>query len=105
MPGLQTEPRAPFTGYPLSMILGIDIGGTKCAAIRATDSGKIEAREEIETHAEEGPAAVITRLIDASRKVAGSEKPERIGISCGGPLDTKSGIVFEVPNLPGWSNV
>lgn len=87
------------------MILGIDIGGTKCAAIRAADSGEIEAREGIETLADEGPEAIIARLIEAAKKVAGKDKPARIGISCGGPLNTKSGVVFEVPNLPGWSGM
>jgi Transcriptional regulator/sugar kinase len=87
------------------MILGIDIGGTKCAAVSATNSGKIEKRREVDTHAEEGAAAVITRLIEAAREVCGSQKPACIGISCGGPLDTKAGVVFEVPNLPGWENM
>jgi glucokinase len=87
------------------MILGIDIGGTKCAAIRATDAGEILAREEIETRANEGPEKVLDRLAKAAQKVAGKEKPKAIGISCGGPLDTKRGIVFEVPNLPGWTDV
>ena len=25
-----------------------------------------------------------------------------IGVSCGGPLDTKTGVVYSPPNLPGW---
>ena len=25
-----------------------------------------------------------------------------IGVSCGGPLDTKTGIIYSPPNLPGW---
>jgi glucokinase len=87
------------------MILGIDIGGTKCAAIRATETGDIQAREEIETRPEEGPDKVLERLTKAASKVAGKSLPKRIGISCGGPLDTKQGIVFEVPNLPGWVDV
>jgi len=28
-----------------------------------------------------------------------------IGISCGGPLDSKKGIIYSPPNLPGWDNV
>lgn len=28
-----------------------------------------------------------------------------IGISCGGPLDSRRGIVFSPPNLPGWDKV
>lgn len=28
-----------------------------------------------------------------------------IGISCGGPLDSKKGIIMSPPNLPGWDNI
>ena len=28
-----------------------------------------------------------------------------IGISCGGPLDSRNGIILSPPNLPGWDNV
>jgi glucokinase len=28
-----------------------------------------------------------------------------VGISCGGPLDTKSGLVYDPPNLPGWTAI
>jgi len=30
---------------------------------------------------------------------------EGIGISCGGPLDSKRGIILSPPNLPGWDEV
>jgi glucokinase len=33
------------------------------------------------------------------------EKLARIGISCGGPLDSQKGIIYSPPNLPGWDNV
>jgi glucokinase len=28
-----------------------------------------------------------------------------IGISCGGPLDSRKGVVMSPPNLPGWDNI
>jgi glucokinase len=28
-----------------------------------------------------------------------------IGISCGGPLDSKTGIIYSPPNLPGWDEI
>ena len=28
-----------------------------------------------------------------------------MGISCGGPLDSKTGVVMSPPNLPGWDNI
>ena len=30
------------------------------------------------------------------------ESVSAIGVSCGGPLDTKTGVVYSPPNLPGW---
>jgi glucokinase len=30
---------------------------------------------------------------------------KRIGISCGGPLNSKTGTIYSPPNLPGWDNV
>jgi glucokinase len=33
------------------------------------------------------------------------ENLKGIGISCGGPLDSKKGMIYSPPNLPGWDNV
>lgn len=33
------------------------------------------------------------------------ERLQAIGISCGGPLDSRSGLVLSPPNLPGWDKV
>src|SRR5690606_32139356 len=33
------------------------------------------------------------------------EPPRAIGISCGGPLDSRSGRILGPPNLPGWDDV
>mgnify|MGYP000912434193 FL=1 len=30
---------------------------------------------------------------------------EATGVSCGGPLDSKTGVVMSPPNLPGWDNI
>ena len=30
---------------------------------------------------------------------------KNIGISCGGPLDSKTGVIMSPPNLPGWDDV
>jgi hypothetical protein len=34
-----------------------------------------------------------------------SDKIEGIGISCGGPLNSKTGTILSPPNLPGWDNI
>lgn len=93
-----------------SLILGIDIGGTKCAASLGTAEGTIAARREVRTRAAEGPDAVISDLLEAARGLldeSGTALDDiaGIGISCGGPLDTRTGVVYSPPNLPGWEAV
>ncbi len=90
------------------MILGFDIGGTKCAVVTAEiNQGEIEIikKEKIETDLKIKPCEMIDRLIALADKILGNKKPEKIGISCGGPLDSKKGVILGPPNLVGWDYV
>lgn len=88
-------------------ILGFDIGGTKCAVITACWDGnniKILNKEKCPTDKLLSPAQMIDKLILMADSIVDG-KPDAIGISCGGPLDSKKGIIMSPPNLPGWDNV
>lgn len=88
-------------------ILGFDIGGTKCAAITADYDGEsiiIKNKIKVPIDLSVSPYVMLERLVDASHKIL-ETKPEAIGISCGGPLDSESGVILSPPNLPGWDNV
>ena len=89
------------------MLLGFDIGGTKCAVITAewTD-GKITIlkKERTPTDLSVAPEEMLNRLMVLADGMM-DEKPEAIGISCGGPLDSARGIILGPPNLPGWDHV
>lgn len=89
------------------MLLGFDIGGTKCAVITAewTD-GKITIlkKERTPTDLSVAPEEMLNRLMVLADGML-DEKPEAIGISCGGPLDSARGIILGPPNLPGWDHV
>lgn len=90
------------------MILGFDIGGTKCAVITAEtlENGiKITAKEKILTDLKLKPVEMLERLFALADKILSGKKPDRIGISCGGPLDSKKGVIISPPNLRGWINV
>lgn len=90
------------------MILGFDIGGTKCAVITAEYDGEnicIISKEKIETDLSISANQMIERLIALADKLICGQKIDRIGISCGGPLDSKIGIIMSPPNLYGWDNV
>ena len=91
-------------------LLGHDIGGTKLAVVIADWNGRILHKVRRPTHAERGPEAVVASLVDMSREAmaCASLSPANvggIGVSCGGPLDTETGVVYAPPNLPGWDEV
>lgn len=92
-------------GEPL--ILGIDIGGTKSAALLATAAGKIRYRVSGPTPAQEKPDAVISFLIALARRAlaeAGGAQVTGVGVSAGAPADARAGRIYEAPNLPGWGH-
>lgn len=98
--------------------LGFDIGGTKCAVVL----GKGEMPENHEkliidklsfpTDVKRGWKAIIGEMLDTADEILsrnGISDPKNqltgIGISCGGPLDSKKGTINCPPNLPDWDNV
>lgn len=94
-------------------LLGFDIGGTKCAAVLATLDGTgvaIRGRRTFPTAETRTPEATLSRLADLARELmAGQGVDPRavksLGISCGGPLDSRRGLILGPPNLPGWDEV
>ncbi len=88
-------------------VLGFDIGGTKCAVVTAeVDGGKINLlkKEKCPTDLTVPPEKMIESLILMADGIL-DKAPDAIGISCGGPLDSKKGVIMSPPNLPGWDNV
>lgn len=88
-------------------ILGFDIGGTKCAVITAQwdgDNITILKKVKCPTDLLISPKEMIEKLIKIADGLL-EKKPDAIGISCGGPLDSRRGIIMSPPNLPGWDQV
>lgn len=92
-----------------NLLIGIDIGGTKCAVVIGNSDGQIIDKIRFETRtSERGPDSIldeIDRSIAELTTSHGLEKMKGIGISCGGPLDSRSGRILGPPNLPGWDDV
>ena len=92
-------------------IVGIDIGGTKIAAVLARTNGEIVQRVSEPTDADRrDPNAVLMRLAEMAREVTTAGQAEHdeilgVGVSCGGPLDNKTGVIHSPPNLPEWKAV
>jgi len=88
--------------------LGLDIGGTKCAIVVGDASFKIKQKVAFETRTERGYMDIISEFKQHIRSLLAEFsdcKLKRIGISCGGPLDSKTGTIYSPPNLPDWDNV
>lgn len=84
--------------------IGIDIGGTKCAVTLGNEQGEVLQKIYFETTT---VAETIDHIFQAVRelfRIAG-ENPAAIGISCGGPLDSETGVILSPPNLPGWDEI
>lgn len=106
MPGRALE----MSGDRKEAALAVDIGGTKILAALVSPCGEVISQEYCLTRAQEGVEAVTNRLLNATRRVldkAGiaTAQLEGLGIAIAGALDTKSGVVTDSPNLPGWHNV
>lgn len=89
------------------MLAGIDIGGTKCAVTIGNikdEDVEIINKIKFKTSEYSNPYDVLERLADELEKMQ-CEGIEAIGISCGGPLDSKNGVIMSPPNLPGWDNI
>ena len=95
----------------MEFYLGIDIGGTKCAVVlKEKNSSKINDKIRFETLSSRGYKQVIEDIIAAIEEILRKNaiSPAQIircGISCGGPLDPKKGVIMSPPNLPDWENV
>ena len=91
-------------------IVAVDLGGTKILAAVVSPQGEVIAREYRLTMAEEGPEAVIRRIIASIERViklanVRLSQLTSVGIAAAGALDSKEGIVSASPNLPNWHDV
>lgn len=87
-------------------MIGFDIGGTKCAVCigKNTENGlEIVSKKVIPTDHSVSPYEMLDRMCALAESM--TDDFSKIGISCGGPLDSVRGLILSPPNLPGWDNV
>ncbi len=92
--------------------IGLDIGGTKCAVLLAKVDRGIHIIDKLRfaTESHNGFEYAYQHLLSGvddilSRNQINIHQVEAIGVSCGGPLDSRNGVVLCPPNLPGWVNI
>jgi len=98
-------------------LVGIDIGGTKCAVVLGqTRDGNGFLTEEpavidkVKFPTEGSPYDVIERFCTETENIIERNKLsnsdiECIGINCGGPVDSRNGVILSPPNLIGWDEI
>ncbi len=87
-------------------IIGFDIGGTKCVVCigeEVDDELFIRDKRIIPTDHSITPYEMLDRMCALAEEM--TDCFDVIGISCGGPLDSKNGIIMSPPNLPGWDDI
>ena len=106
----------------MGILVGVDIGGTKTTVVLGrTRLGGLDILDRTQFPTEPRTRSwhdVVRDIIGATGQMrARVEMPpgaagglggaplEGIGVSCGGPLDSRAGLIQSPPNLPGWDNV
>lgn len=98
----------------MTTLIGIDLGGTKCAVIlgQIDEEGHplVIGKKAVPTKNYPDPYRMIERLQQEMENLLQSHQVEiitvaSIGISCGGPLDSVRGVILSPPNLPGWNEI
>jgi glucokinase len=94
-------------------IVGVDLGGTNIVVgLVPIEGGEVQALHTLPTEAQRGPKFVVDRIVEMietsiSKVLADSggtrDQIAGVGIGSPGPLDRKTGIVINTPNL-GWRN-
>jgi glucokinase len=88
-----------------SIYLGIDIGGTKIAAGLVNGEGKMLYKTRVPMISNRDAAtgfAAVREAIDTVMAANPEKSISGIGICSPGPLDPKTGVVVNPPNLPCW---
>ncbi len=89
------------------VVVAVDLGGTHLRTAVCTPQGEILSRAKIDTEAEKGADYIVRRMADLIEHAIRDIPRERvlgIGIGAPGPLDPRTGIVIETPNLIGFED-
>lgn len=87
------------------LFLGIDVGGTKCGAVVGDLDGIIHHDVNWPSQAAEGPESMLAEIYRETQMLLSQHDVVSIGVSIGGPLDTRKGIIQGPPHLPGWNDI
>lgn len=88
----------------MNAVLGVDIGGTKIGTGLVNDRAEVSRARSAPTLASEGYDVSLQQVWGAIEESLTGDV-QAIGICAPGPLNPKTGVILNPPNLPGWNNV
>ena len=97
---------------PPGLVIGVDVGATKIAAGLVDDHGNIVGQTRLAMVSNGTACAGLNAVVSAIDSLSTLCTPDPrtngllrgIGICAPGPLDPKSGVIVNPPNLPCWRN-
>jgi len=85
-------------------LITVDIGGTSMRAAAYPEDG-IQPLFHNKTSTEISNRSVFDNLVGLIRSVwPDNARVAAISVACAGPLDPKTGFIFDAPNIPGWKD-
>ena len=89
-------------------VLGLDIGGTKCAVTVCdvkNDNISVLEKSSFKTDTSIPAKEMLKAFYPIMHEYKQKYSCECIGVSCGGPLNSTTGVIIAPPNLPNFKNV
>jgi len=93
----------------LPLVVGVDLGGTqiRTAVMRGA---KLFSRVNLLTGENPIPERTIPRIFTAIQRALDEahitlDQVAGIGVASPGPMNSRTGVIYSPPNLPGWHNV
>jgi glucokinase len=89
-------------------LLGVNIGGTKTAVVLGRVAGDgVEIIDKTLFPTGKGPKPTVEKILASIDELVSKHgaEVESVGVICGGPLDSKQGVIKSPPNLVGWDDV
>ncbi|MBE0431462.1 MAG: ROK family protein [Dehalococcoidia bacterium] len=93
-----------------TLVLGVDLGGTKILTAVIDPQGKMLSRDHSVTPARKGREAVVESILESTHRALARANISvgsltAVGIGAPGLVDPVAGMVLTSPHLPGWRNV
>jgi glucokinase len=99
------EGSADAAGPDAGPVLALDLGGTHLRTALALPDGTLRGRRRQRTPLADGADRIIDQAVESLRaslaehREAGGQEPVAIGISAPGPLDVRTGVLVDPPNM------